>query len=84
MGFGWQWHQLDHMQTVCTLLHTGNHTNTSSVIFYSSWHPTNSVKALKAKRKLLGKLYCGCVQSKSFVLEYGGPATTCRLHTENH
>jgi len=35
MGFwGWQWHQLDHMQTVCTLLHVGNHTNTSSLNFY--------------------------------------------------
>jgi len=24
-----QWHQLDHMQTICTSLHTDNHTNTS-------------------------------------------------------
>ena len=23
-----QWHQLDHMQTICTLLQTDNHTNT--------------------------------------------------------
>jgi len=28
--WGWQWHQLDHMQTICTLLQTDNHTNTSS------------------------------------------------------
>jgi len=29
MGFfGMQWHQLDHMQTICTLLQTDNHTNT--------------------------------------------------------
>ena len=35
MGFwGWQWHQLDHMQTICTLLQTDNHTNTSSLDFY--------------------------------------------------
>jgi len=35
MGFcGWQWHQLDHMRTICTSLHTDNHTNTSSVKFY--------------------------------------------------
>ena len=27
----WQWHQLDYMQTICTLLHTDNHTNTSSL-----------------------------------------------------
>jgi len=29
---GWQWHQLDHMQTNCTSIQTDNHTNTSSVI----------------------------------------------------
>jgi len=35
MGFwGRQWHQLDHMQTICTLLQTDNHTNTSSLDFY--------------------------------------------------
>jgi len=26
-----QWHQLDNMQTICTLLQTDNHTNTSSL-----------------------------------------------------
>jgi len=30
---GWQWHQLDHMQTVCTSLQTHNHTSTSSLNF---------------------------------------------------
>ena len=48
---GWQWHQLDHMQTICTLLQTDNHTNTSSLFLqagWSNWCPTNSVKALKA------------------------------------
>ena len=43
---GWQWHQLDHMQTICTSLHT----NASSLNFLqagcSSRRPTNSVKAL--------------------------------------
>jgi len=29
---GWQWHQLDHMQTNSTSIQTDNHTNTSSVI----------------------------------------------------
>jgi len=33
-GFGMQWHQLGHMQTVCTSLQTDNHTNTSSLHFY--------------------------------------------------
>ena len=31
---GWQWHQLDHMQTTCTSLQTDNHTKTSSLNFY--------------------------------------------------
>jgi len=48
---GWQWHQLDHMQIVCTTLQTDNHASTPSVSFLqagcSSWRPTNSVKALK-------------------------------------
>ena len=32
--WGWQWHQLDHMQTICTSLQTDNHTNTPSLNFY--------------------------------------------------
>jgi len=31
---GWQWHQLDHMQTICISHHTDNHTNTLSLSFY--------------------------------------------------
>jgi len=31
---GLQWHQMDHMQTICTLLQTDNNTNTSSLNFY--------------------------------------------------
>jgi len=30
---GWPWHQLDHMQIICTSLQTGNHTNTSLLNF---------------------------------------------------
>ena len=30
---GWQWHQLDHMQIICTSLQTDNHVNTSSLFF---------------------------------------------------
>jgi len=49
---GWQWHQLDHIQIICTLLQTDNHANTSPVttqflqVGCPSCHPTNSVKAL--------------------------------------
>jgi len=31
---GWQWHQLDHMQIICTSLQTYNHTGTSPLSFY--------------------------------------------------
>jgi len=32
--FGWQWHQLDYMQTICTSLQTDNNTNISSLNVY--------------------------------------------------
>jgi len=32
---GWQWHQLDHMQIICTLLQTDNHASTSPLSFTS-------------------------------------------------
>jgi len=34
---GWQWHQLDHMQTICILLQTDNHTCTSLLKFFTGW-----------------------------------------------
>jgi len=30
----WQWHQLNHMQIICTLLQTDNHASTSPLSFY--------------------------------------------------
>jgi len=30
----WQWHQLDHMQIICTSLQTDNHASTSPLGFY--------------------------------------------------
>jgi len=49
---GWQWHQLDHMQIICTLLDTGKHASTQPLSFLlagcPSCCPTNSIKALKA------------------------------------
>ena len=44
--WGWQWHQLDHMQTVCTSLQTDNHISTSSLNFLLGryqWVKTESV-----------------------------------------
>jgi len=31
---GWQWHQLDHMQIICTSLQTDNNASTSPLSFY--------------------------------------------------
>jgi len=31
---GWQWHQLDHIQIICTSLQTDNHASTSSLNFF--------------------------------------------------
>jgi len=51
---GWQWHQLDHMQIICTLLQTDNHASTSPLNFLQagcpSYRPTNSVKINKKKQ----------------------------------
>jgi len=50
---GWQWHQLHHMQIICTSLQRHNHTSTSPLSFYRpdafpAAQPI-SVKALKAQ-----------------------------------
>jgi len=33
----WQWHQLDHMQSIYTLLQTDNHASTSLLNFFFKW-----------------------------------------------
>ena len=73
---GWQWHWLDHMRIICTTLQTDNHASKSSLDILqagcSFWHPTNSVKALKAKRyKTSGYatwFTAGGVQSASLII----------------
>jgi len=50
---GLQWHQLDHMQIICTSLQTDNHASTSPLYLQAGWPsccPTNSVKGLKATK----------------------------------
>ena len=46
---GWQWHQLDHMQTICASLQTDNHTNTSSLNFFTDlmlfWMPNQQCQS---------------------------------------
>jgi len=36
---GWQWHQLDHTQIICTSLQTDNHASTSSLNFFTGQMP---------------------------------------------
>jgi len=65
---GWQWHQLDNMQIICTSLQT----ETTPVPYHSvlqarwpSCRQTNSVKALKALAELetfIGYIQCNCQQ----------------------
>jgi len=35
----WQWHQLDHMQIICTSLQRDNHASTSPLSFFTVWMP---------------------------------------------
>ena len=60
---GWKWHQLDHMQIICTTLQTDNHDSTPLLNFLwagcSSWCPTNSVKALKEQHSTQHVFYAG-------------------------
>jgi len=51
---GGRWHQLDHMQIICTSLQINNHHSVFVQAGCRSCRPTNSVKALKA---LLLKAY---------------------------
>jgi len=48
---GWQWHQLDNMLIICTLLQTDNNTSTSSLIFLqvecSSWRSTKQCQSIE-------------------------------------
>jgi len=45
---GWQWHQLDHTQIICTSLQTDNHASTSPLSF------TGRMLFLPPNQQLLG------------------------------
>ena len=77
----WQWHQLDHMQVICTLLQTDNHTSTSSLIkFFSGLDgcPTNGVKALKAVQ-LIQNLVCCDYLSRNRITGTPNTVTSTRI-----
>ena len=78
----WQWHQLDHMQIICTSLQTVNHASTPSLSFLQagclSCRPTNSVKALKAHHIQYVNL-TGTARSQTCMLVIARP--TCYHYT---
>jgi len=61
---GWQWHQLDHMQILCTSLQTDNHASTSPLTFYSpDALPAAQPTASKHWRHYV-YLYVCCIKSE--------------------
>jgi len=61
LGFWEQWHQLDHMQTICTLFQTDDHTNSSSLNFHrpdalltptQKWQSSEGLKAVYSTHTL--------------------------------
>jgi len=61
----WQWHQLDHMQIVCSSLQTDNHASTPSVFLQAGCSPFltpyNSVKELKTNEKCVSMEHIPCI-----------------------
>jgi len=57
----WQWHQLDHMQVICTLLRTDNHASTSSLNFYMLDAFCNAQPTCQGTE---GKKMCWCAVKK--------------------
>jgi len=51
---GWQWHQLDHMQIICTLLQIDKHTSFYRLDALPATQPTASKLAPHHSRKTAG------------------------------
>jgi len=49
---GWQWHQLDHMQIICTSLQTDNHASTSPL-----YPPAVHTCVVNSRRQLIADIY---------------------------
>jgi len=56
---GWQWHQLDHMQIICTLLQTHNHASTSRTATYlpAAQQQRQSTAKVKNEKENVGWYY---------------------------
>ena len=85
---GWHWHQLDHMQVICTSLQTDNHDSPSSLSFLQagwrcstrqSCRPTSSVEALKALRMSFQMFINVCVKTCRWVCSQAQESTNCFL-----
>jgi len=48
---GWHWHQLYHMQIICTLLQTDNHASTSSLNFYRPYVLPDAQRTMSKHRR---------------------------------
>jgi len=79
---GWQWHQLDHMQIICTLIQTDNHASISSLDFRqagcSFWCPTKSVKTLKALNMICTRTLSSKFTFACFYCAGGGHPSRCQ------
>jgi len=58
---GWQWHQLDHMQTIFTLFQIDNHTNTLSLNFYRPDALSDAKRTVS--KHCRGKVVCVSLQN---------------------
>ena len=60
--WGWQWHQLDHMETICTSIQTDNLTAQFLQATCSSWRPTKAGNNLclkwKSKKETIYAVTC--------------------------
>ena len=75
---GWQWHQMDHMQSNCTSLQTDSHTNTSPLSFYQmdalpATQPTMSWQIVNVDVEFE---YCSLLGVISDVLNFPSPRQT--------
>ena len=55
---GWQWHQLDHMQIICTSLQTDKHENTLLINFYRMLFLTPNQQRQSTEGKMLKAEQC--------------------------
>jgi len=79
----WQWHQLDHMQIICTSLQTDNHTSTLPLKFLHarcpSCCPTNSIKALKNSYWNITLKHWACLEQMTVYVQSSVYYTVGRL-----